>query len=404
MKNQRAFVDYISGSNPLIFVFCCVLFLGCEPGKILEIYFEDQSNAGFPFRVETGLMDRESEKVFRLNRSGEGNSIYAQKLNDETLVFILDEDAEAGETRHYRIQPAGNDFPERILVDSGVGSVTFSTAGQQDILTYHTEEKLPAGLPDYYRRSGFIHPLFSPKGLILTDDFPAGHSHQHGIFSAWVNTTFKGDSIDFWNQQSQTGTVGHDSIISIESGPVFGRLRTAHSYISLEFGEVLQEEWDLTIFSLEEAFLLDLSIYQVNKREDTLYISDYIYGGLAFRGNAVWNREDSLRFQSDIQYITAEGKGREAGNHTRPGWVAAFGDSPDGLGGVAVIDHKDNLNYPQPVRIHPEMPYFCMAPMVNNAFTIPPQESYQARYRLLSFDGPPPNTLIERAAYSLNQH
>jgi hypothetical protein len=378
------------------------LSIGCSQERSLEVYFENQATAGFPFYVQTDILDDVSGDVLLLSRNGNENGFYGQKSDDKTLVFLLDENAEAGETRIYTYRTTGEGVPEHIQFDKEAGSITFSSNGEKTILQYHTQEKLPEGVQDFYKRSGFIHPFYSPSGLELTDDFPVGHVHQHGIFAAWVNTTFKGEHVDFWNQQAQTGTVRLDSIIQVEDGPVFGRLKTIHSYVSTEFGEVLREQWDLKVFELGEAFLLDLSISQSNIREDTLYLNDYIYGGLAFRGNAAWNREDSINYRSDIRFLTAEGRNREEGNHTRPGWVAAYGELQGGNGGIAILDYKENIYYPQPVRIHPEMPYFCMAPIVNNPLHIPPGGSYHARYWLLSFDGQPQAAFIESAALSLN--
>ena len=39
-----------------------------------------------------------------------------------------------------------------------------------------------------FERSGFLHPVFTPKGRCVTESFPADHPHQQGIFSAWVKT------------------------------------------------------------------------------------------------------------------------------------------------------------------------------------------------------------------------
>src|SRR5206468_817402 len=65
-------------------------------------------------------------------------------------------------------------------------------------------------LDPVFARSGFLHPLATRSGLVVTDDFPPDHAHQHGVFFAWVNPTFRGRPTDFWNQAKRTGRVGHD--------------------------------------------------------------------------------------------------------------------------------------------------------------------------------------------------
>ena len=38
----------------------------------------------------------------------------------------------------------------------------------------------------------------------MTDDFPPDHAHQHGLFFAWVSTSFDGHDVDFWNQSKKS--------------------------------------------------------------------------------------------------------------------------------------------------------------------------------------------------------
>ena len=56
--------------------------------------------------------------------------------------------------------------------------------------------------------------------------------------------------------------------------------------------------------------------------------------------------------------------------------------------GVTIFCHPENFRAPQPVRLHPSMPYFCFAPMVLGDFTIEKSEPYVSRYRFLIHDGP----------------
>ena len=64
--------------------------------------------------------------------------------------------------------------------------------------------------------------------------------------------------------------------------------------------------------------------------------------------------------------------------------------------GVTVLDHPGNFRFPQPVRLHPNKPYFCFAPMVLGEFEISPGHPYTSRYRLYVHDGPPDAADIER--------
>ena len=63
-----------------------------------------------------------------------------------------------------------------------------------------TARPVPKGLEKHFRRSGYIHPVYSPTGEEITGDYPLDHAHQHALFFAWTKSTFDGKKIDFWNQ------------------------------------------------------------------------------------------------------------------------------------------------------------------------------------------------------------
>ena len=54
--------------------------------------------------------------------------------------------------------------------------------GKDSILNYQAAEKSLGGT---YRRSNYIHPLYTLDGQILTEDFPQDHPHHRGVFWAW---------------------------------------------------------------------------------------------------------------------------------------------------------------------------------------------------------------------------
>jgi hypothetical protein len=67
------------------------------------------------------------------------------------------------------------------------------------------------------------------------------------------------------------------------------------------------------------------------------------------------------------------------------------------VSGVAIMDHPSNLQFPQPVRLHPEKPYFCFAPMALGAFRIEPVKPLISRYRFYVHTGQPEIQEIEVA-------
>ena len=57
----------------------------------------------------------------------------------------------------------------------------------------------PKSLDGKYERANYIHPLYSLKGNVITEDFPKDHLHHHGLYSAWHQILLNGTPIaDGW--------------------------------------------------------------------------------------------------------------------------------------------------------------------------------------------------------------
>ena len=221
--------------------------------------------------------------------------------------------------------------------------------------------------------------FYLPSGEIVTDDFNPDHAHQHGIMFAWRQMKFEGRSFDPWNQKAGLGKVEHVGIKRLVSGPVFGEFETELEHIDLTAPQgpqpVLRETWNVRVYGVEDYFLFDLESTQRCATDKPVTIEKVHYGGMMIRGHADWHGETAYDF------LTSEGKTKANGNHTRPLWVDIGGKVAGQMAGVTIFDHSDNYRFPQPVRLHPKMPYFCFAPAVLDSFEIVPGTSYVSKYR-----------------------
>ena len=318
---------------------------------------------------------------YQLTNPKTGQMVPAQLADSATLVFIPAESMAAGTSTAFVLKRSTSRPKSGITVTKQDNGLLVKVK-DKPLFFYHTKEATPpADSPSYYRRSGFIHPLYSPGGSVLTDDFPAGHAHQHGIFMTWVNTIFRGQKLDFWNQHQKTGTVAHAEVISIEEGPIFTRIKTKLRHISLVHGPVLEEVWTITVYPFANNFVFDLESEQVNITNDTLYLNQYHYGGLAFRGSREWNSHDTAHYQNPWQITTSEGKDNSNANHSHARWVDASGKLNGRVSGATVFGHPGNFRYPQAIRLHPDMPYWSYAPVVDGPFTLAPGKPYKSRFR-----------------------
>jgi hypothetical protein len=59
------------------------------------------------------------------------------------------------------------------------------------------------------------------------------------------------------------------------------------------------------------------------------------------------------------------------------------------------LGHPDNFRSPQPVRLHPNMPYFSLVPQQLGEFAIEPGKPYVSRFRFVVTDGAPDAAFLE---------
>lgn len=92
------------------------------------------------------------------------------------------------------------------LLDAVIGpnGVTV-TEDDRPVLFYRTRPADPATEPG---RLNYVHPLYAPDGTILTEDRPADHPHQRGLFWSWHQVRL-GDRIvaDGWFMKGLTFVV-----------------------------------------------------------------------------------------------------------------------------------------------------------------------------------------------------
>ncbi len=372
------------------------------------------SNPAAPrIEVSAGEHDREACPVvfplpeglrtgsgFALVREDTGRPVAFQYLGGDPPrgVFILDEPLPAGSARIYRLVPhRPRPGPPAVETAAGRGTITVRRRGRP-VLVYHAETvEPPEGADPVYRRSGFIHPLYTPSGKVVTDDFPPDHLHQHGLFFAWVDTVFEGREVDFWNQDKKLGDVIHTAIRRTVSGPVFAEFAVTLAHIDKTAPggpkPALQETWTVRAYDTPGPFLIDFESEQRTASASPLLVRQFRYGGFAVRGAREWLG------QPESDFLTSEGKTRSDGNHTRPVWVEIHGLVDGAPAGVLVMSNPSNFRHPQPVRLHPSKPYFCFAPNVAGDFTIEPGRPYVSRYRIAVHDGPP-DTEANRRLYA----
>jgi hypothetical protein len=315
-------------------------------------------------------------------------------------VFILG-GLKAGQTRTYRIErrdsPAADD-PAGVQVIREGDRVKVVSGGREILQYQGAKTPLPQGYEPEYQRGGYIHPVYTPSGKLVTDDYPPKRKHHHGIWTPWTKTEFEGRTPDFWNMGQKTGTVEFVGIDATWSGPVAGAFVASHRMVDLSAKPqpkpAIDETWYAVVYrpvaSAKGTYVFDLTTNQRCASDSPLVLPRYHYGGLGFRGHRQWEDKGNCFF------LTSEGKDRSNGNETAGKWCHVGGKVDGELAGVAILCHPDNFRFPQPMRLNPDEPFFCYAPSQGGDWSIEPGQPYMAHYRFIVADGPADKVEIER--------
>ena len=322
--------------------------------------------------------------------------------HDGGKAWFVVRDLQRGEKRTYTFAKANGS--RSVNAEAKPGTVTLSAFGKT-ALVYRTEKtELPKDRPDLkplFQRGGYIHPVLSPGGKQVTDDYPSNHKHHHGLWWAWTHTEFEGRKPDFWNMGEGKGTVEFVALDRSWSGTVHAGFTSRHRQVDLLAPQpktALNETWNVKLFAVgaeakQPYFLFDLEVTDVCATDAPVKLPKYRYGGLGVRGNWAWNGADKLNFLNS-EGTTDRSKGDN--NETVGKW-AHLGGLVDGtLTGLAILGHPANANAPQPQRIHPAEPFFNFAPQQAGALEIAPGKPFTARYRFVVADGAPDRAELDR--------
>ena len=382
------------------------VLVGAAAGAVLSGAFPTRITAAEPVTLEVaaGKHDRLGVPVavelpealararhFTLTRLDDGKPVAVQRVPGvrPAVAWIVGEKLAAGKARRYRLAPVQQPPAAKggVTVEDE-GKHLLVRVGGKPVLRYnYALVPSPDPKTPYYARSGYLHPVYNPSGQVVTDDFNPDHAHQHGIMMAWTKATFRGRPANCWDQKTGQGKVEHVKMLGASAGPVFAHFAARLRHVSLNGPAgpepMLDETWCVRVYNLRDYFLFDLESSQTCAGKSPLVVEQYHYGGLMVRGHAAWLSAGAGDF------LTSQGKTRRDGNHTRPRWCDIHGRLDGRRTGICVLDPPTNFRFPQPVRLHPTMPYFCFTPATLGSFTLEPGGApLVSRYRFYVHAGP----------------
>lgn len=217
---------------------------------------------------------------------------------------------------------------------------------KDSILNYQIAEK---SLKGAYRRSNYIHPLYTLDGQKLTEDFPQDHPHHRGVFWAW-HQLYVGDKRlgDAWELKDFRWDVKSVRELKIEGNAKAIQAEVLWKTAQWIDGDgnqksVVREMTTIKVYPVENRYRqIDIEI-SIRALEPNMSLggseNEKGYGGFSPRIRLV----NDISFTSSIGKVTPDILPVEAG-----GWMDISGSFSKGgaLSGLSILCHPDNPGFP----------------------------------------------------------
>ena len=359
-------------------------------------------NAPFSFPLDNINYDADSLQlnVYEITKSGK-RFIPSQLEGGHTarLWFSLEGISQKNGTRKFTIELAdkkmAGDRNLQVLLRKADGNLTLC-AGKSPILSYRYAMMYPPeGVDGLFKRSGFIHPLWSPRGEVLSRVQPPDHYHHYGIWGPWTMTHIGDREVDFWNLNKGQGTVKFAGFISETIGDVFSGFKALQQHI--DFGAkgedqvAMNEVLDVRVWNTGNGvWMIDYTTSLSTPLENGITLDAYRYGGgIGYRATEKWTKENCT-------VLTSEGKTRIDADGSNARWCIVEGESktPEGRSGILFLSHPSNRAHPEPMRVWPldgnggrgDM-FFEFTPIRHQSWKLKNGNEYVLKYRMIVFDG-----------------
>lgn len=379
-----------------LLLFCSLfIFFGCsqkETFRFLVKNSESIDQSG-PIFVNAGFLQGQSIENFKLVQNdvsldfqSEGDKIWFLHNPEKESLYSFEKNAVAQESSHeYDLGTFKENGNLQLLL------------GNKPLASYRYEMTYPPeGIDSIFKKSGYIHPIVTPKGDTLTRIQPPDHYHHYGLWAPWTHTRIDTTRVDFWNLGEGMGTVLFKEFKDTSSGDVFTSFTALQEHIDLKTEEepqvALNEDLEVRLWNLgrEDRYMFDYNTTFNSPLENGILFEAYRYGGgIGLRFNERWKADN-------CSVLTSEGKDRLTADGSNARWCIVSGESSDGKGtnGILFMSHPTNRMHPEPMRIWPidgnngrgDM-FFEFCPIRHEEWKIEPNKEYELKYRMVVFDG-----------------
>ncbi|HEX7862228.1 MAG TPA: PmoA family protein [Verrucomicrobiae bacterium] len=221
----------------------------------------------------------------------------------------------------------------------------------------------------------YLHPVKDASGSVtLTEDRPADHPWQHGIFTGFHRV----NGLNYWKEDE--GKQRFVRLLETQTNANQVSWTALIELVTPDGKAVLEEENRIVIHAPEPsgAYLIDFDLLLRAKQEDVNF-GKFFVGGLSVR--MPWDKENPRQ-----THLNSEGIRGRAAEQKRASWCTVERPFDKEVFGIAILDHPSNPGYPSAWRVDEQG---LINPNISGLsdWTLPAKTERRFRYRILIYRG-----------------
>jgi putative heme-binding domain-containing protein len=186
----------------------------------------------------------------------------------------------------------------------------------------------------------YLHPVRDPSGkVVLTEDRPADHRWQHGIFTGFHRV----NGFNYWKEDE--GKQRFVRLLDLKESVDRVTWRALVELVAPNGSVALEEEDAITVHAPEsvDAYTIDFDVV-LRAKEDPVTFGKFFVGGLAVR--MPWDQANPRQ-----THLNSAGLRGQACEQQRATWCNVERPFGNETFGIAVFDHSKNPNHPAAWRV-----------------------------------------------------
>lgn len=253
------------------------------------------------------------------------------------LTFLV-RDLKRGESRTYLLSPtpAGR---EGVTVRAGGTGAEILIDGE--LFTRYDTTTGP--------NKPYFWPIVGPTGKPVTRHYPlekfAGETEDHPHHRGLWFTHGEMNGVDFWSESPTAGKTVHRVFETLESGPVYGRLRARTDWIAPDGKKLAEDIREARVYRVADGRLMDFAI-MVTAVGGPLVWGDTKEGTFALRIADSMRADAGKGKVAEGKMVNAEGLTQESAWGKASPWVDYVGPVDGQTVGVTIFDTPSNPRYP----------------------------------------------------------